>query len=155
VARAASGMATVGRRPPGHIAEGSGFFAGYGRRDRGRPRLADVMGVLQQCGRGGETRGEGFICDPRPGRGATRIRAARGTSTGPARRRYRDFGPSSLAGLLYVGFILVGINGVPDPYPFGDMPTVMFFPNIGIILAVAGCGAAFTAAIRSFHHRQD
>ena len=64
-------------------------------------------------------------------------------------------GLSSLAGLLYVGFILVGINGVPDPYPFGDITTVMFFPNIGIILAVAGCGAAFVAAIRSFHHRQD
>ena len=64
-------------------------------------------------------------------------------------------GLSSLAGLLYVGFILVGINGAPDPYPFGDMTTVMFFPNIGIILAVAGCGAAFVAAIRSFHHRQD
>ena len=64
-------------------------------------------------------------------------------------------GLSSPAGLLYVGFILVGINGAPYPYPFGDVTTVMFFPNIGIILAVAGCGAAFVAAIRSFHHRQD
>ena len=64
-------------------------------------------------------------------------------------------GLSSLAGLLYAGFILVGINGVPGQDPFGDMATVMFFPNIGIILAVAGCGAAFVAAIRSFHHRQD
>ena len=62
---------------------------------------------------------------------------------------------SSLAGLLYVGFILAGINGVPEPGAFGDMTTVMFSPNIGIILAVAGCGAAFTAAIMSFHHRQD
>ncbi len=64
-------------------------------------------------------------------------------------------GLSSLAGLLYVGFILVGINGVPDLYPFGAMTTVTFLPNIGIILAVAGCGTAFVAAIRSFHHRQD
>ena len=64
-------------------------------------------------------------------------------------------GLSSLAGLLYVGFMLVGINGVPEPDPFGDITTVMFSPNIGIILAVAGCGAAFVAAIRSFHHRQD
>ena len=64
-------------------------------------------------------------------------------------------GLSSLAGLLYVGFILVGINGVPEPGAFGDMTTVTFSPNIGIILAVAGCGAAFIAAIRSFHHRQD
>ncbi len=64
-------------------------------------------------------------------------------------------GLSFLTGLLYVGFILVGINGVPEQDPFGDMTTVMFSPNIGIILAVAGCGAAFVAAIRSFHHRQD
>ena len=64
-------------------------------------------------------------------------------------------GLSSLAGLLYVGFILVGINGVPEPDPFGDMTTVMFSPNIGIILAVGGCGTAFVAAIRSFHHRHD
>jgi hypothetical protein len=62
---------------------------------------------------------------------------------------------SSLAGLLYVGFILVGIHGVPEQDPFGDMTTVTLSPNIGIILAVAGCGAAFVAAIRSFHHRQD
>jgi hypothetical protein len=64
-------------------------------------------------------------------------------------------GLSSLAGLLYAGFILAGINGVPEPDAFGDMTTVMYSPNIGIILAVAGCGAAFTAAIRSFHNRQD
>jgi hypothetical protein len=42
-----------------------------------------------------------------------------------------------------LGFILIGINGVPEPDPFGDMTTVTFTPNIGIILAVAGCGAAF------------
>ena len=64
-------------------------------------------------------------------------------------------GLSSLAGLLYVGFILVGINGVPEPGTFGDIATVTYSPNTGIILAVAGCGAAFVAAIRSFHHRQD
>jgi hypothetical protein len=64
-------------------------------------------------------------------------------------------GLSSLAGLGYVGFILAGINGVPEPDAFGDMTTVMYSPNIGIILAVAGCGAAFVAAIMSFHHRQD
>jgi hypothetical protein len=64
-------------------------------------------------------------------------------------------GLSSLAGLLYVVFILAGINGVPEPGTFGDMTTVTFSPNIGIILAVAGCGAAFVAAIRSFHNRQD
>jgi len=90
-ARAASGMATVGRRPPGHIAEGSRFLAGHGRRDRGRPRLRDAMGVLQRCGHGSETRGEGCICGPRPSCGGTWIRATRGTSTRPARRTYRDF----------------------------------------------------------------
>jgi hypothetical protein len=64
-------------------------------------------------------------------------------------------GLSSLAGLLYAGFILVGINGVPEPGAFGDVATMKFSPNIGIILAIAGCGAAFVAAIRSFHNRQD
>ena len=64
-------------------------------------------------------------------------------------------GLSSLAGLVYAGFILVGINGVPEQDPFGYMTTVKFAPNIGIILTVAGCGAAFIAAIMSFHHRQD
>ena len=63
-------------------------------------------------------------------------------------------GLSSLAGLLYAGFILIGINGVPEQDPFGDITTVKFAPAIGIILAAAGCGAAFVAAIRSFHHRQ-
>jgi hypothetical protein len=62
---------------------------------------------------------------------------------------------SSLAGLLYVGFILVGIHGVSEQDPFGDITTVTFSPNIGIILATAGCGAAFVAAIMSFHHRRD
>jgi hypothetical protein len=62
---------------------------------------------------------------------------------------------SSLAGLLYVGFILGGLGGVPEQDPFGDITTVTFAPNIGIILAAAGCGAAFIAAIMSFHHRQD
>ena len=64
-------------------------------------------------------------------------------------------GLSSLAGLLYVGFILVGINGMPEPGTFGDIATVTYSPSIGIILAAAGCGAAFVAAIRSFHNRQD
>jgi hypothetical protein len=64
-------------------------------------------------------------------------------------------GLSSLAGLVYAGFILIGMNGVPEQDPFGYMTTVKFAPNIGIILAVAGCGAAFLAAIMSFHHRQD
>jgi hypothetical protein len=64
-------------------------------------------------------------------------------------------GLSSLAGLLYAGFILVGINGMPEQDPLGYMTTVKFSPNIGIILAAAGCGAAFVAAIRSFHHRKD
>lgn len=64
-------------------------------------------------------------------------------------------GLSSLAGLLYAGFILAGLGGVPQQDPFGDITTVTFSPDIGVILAVAGCGAAFVAAIRSFHHRQD
>ena len=63
---------------------------------------------------------------------------------------------SSLAGLLYVGFILAGLGGVPEQDPFGDMTTVTFSPNIGIILAVAGCAvwpepavmAATTANVR-------
>jgi hypothetical protein len=77
---------------------------------------------------------------PRPGRRAAGI---------------ATLGLSSLAGLLYVVFILAGLGGVPQQDPFGDITTVTYSPNIGIILAVAGCGAAFIAAIRSFHHRQD
>lgn len=64
-------------------------------------------------------------------------------------------GLSSLAGLLYVGFILLGLHGVPEQDPLSDITTVMYSPSIGIILAVAGCGAAFIAAIMSLHHRQD
>jgi len=60
---------------------------------------------------------------------------------------------SSLAGLLYVGFILIGIHGVTETDLFGAVTTATFFPNIGIILAAAGCGAAFTAAILSLHDR--
>ena len=77
---------------------------------------------------------------PRPGRRAAGI---------------ATLGLSSLAGLLYVVFILAGINGVPQQDPFGDITTVTFTPNIGIILATAGCGVAFVAAIKSFHYRQD
>jgi hypothetical protein len=62
---------------------------------------------------------------------------------------------SSLAGLLYVIFILAGLHGVPGQDPFGEIATVRWAPNIGIILAAAGCAAAFLAAILSFHHRQD
>ena len=77
---------------------------------------------------------------PRPGRLAAGIAA---------------LGLSSVTGLLYVGFILAGINGVPQQDPFGYITTVAYSPNVGIILAVAGCGATFVAAIRSFHNRPD
>jgi hypothetical protein len=60
-----------------------------------------------------------------------------------------------VAGLLYVSFILAGITGVPVQDPFGDTTSLTFSPDIGIILAVAGCAAAYVAAIRSFHHHQD
>jgi hypothetical protein len=62
---------------------------------------------------------------------------------------------SSVAGLLYVIFIVAGLHGVPLPDQFGDIATVRWTPNIGIILAAAGCGAAFVAAIMSFHPHQD
>ena len=62
-------------------------------------------------------------------------------------------GLSSLAGLLYVIFIVAGLHGVSWQDPFGDIATVRWTPNIGIILAAAGCSAAFLAAILSFHHR--
>ena len=61
---------------------------------------------------------------------------------------------SAVAGLLYMRFILAGITGVPVRNPFGDATSLTFSPEIGIILAVAGCAAAYVAAIRSFHHRQ-
>lgn len=62
---------------------------------------------------------------------------------------------SSLAGLLYVIFIVAGLHGVPGQDAFGEVATVQWTPNIGIILAAAGCAAAFLAAILSFHHHQD
>jgi hypothetical protein len=108
VARAASGMAAVGTRPPGHITEGAGFFAGHGR------RTAVFLGLVVIA--------LGFTLRTAP--------LPRRLIAGIATLCF-----SSLAGLLYVGFI--------------------FYPNIGIILVVAGCGAAFVAAISSFHNRQD
>jgi len=62
---------------------------------------------------------------------------------------------SSLAGLLYVIFIVAGLHGVPVQDSFGDTATAMWTPDIGIIIAAAGCSAAFLAAILSFHHRPD
>jgi len=52
-------------------------------------------------------------------------------------------------------FILAGITGVPVQDAFGYTTSLKFSPGIGVILAVAGCAAAYVAAIRSFHHRQD
>ena len=62
---------------------------------------------------------------------------------------------SSLAGLLYVIFIVAGLHGVSGLDPSSEIASVRWAPNIGIILAAAGCSAAFLAAILSFHHRQD
>lgn len=62
---------------------------------------------------------------------------------------------SSLAGLLYIIFIVAGLHGVPGPDPSIEISTVRWAPNIGIILTAAGCSASFLAAILSFHHRQD
>lgn len=61
---------------------------------------------------------------------------------------------SAVAGLLYMRFILAGITGVPVQDLFGDATSLTFSPGIGVILAVAGCAAAYVAAIRSFHHLQ-
>jgi hypothetical protein len=46
---------------------------------------------------------------------------------------------------------VVGLHGVPGQDPFGEIATEGRAPNIGIILAAAGCSAAFLAAILSFH----
>jgi hypothetical protein len=62
-------------------------------------------------------------------------------------------GLSSLAGLTYVGLIVAGITGVLHQDQFGNTASLTFSPNIGIVLAAAGCAAAYTAAIMSFHHR--
>lgn len=62
---------------------------------------------------------------------------------------------SSLAGPLYVIFIVAGLHGVPGQDLLGDPVTVRWMPSIGIILAAGGCAAAFIAAILSFHPRQD
>jgi len=62
-------------------------------------------------------------------------------------------GLSSLAGLLYVGYIVAGVTGVPHQDQFGNTASLTFSPNIGIVLASAGCAAAYVAAIRSFHYQ--
>jgi hypothetical protein len=60
---------------------------------------------------------------------------------------------SALAGLTYVGFIVAGLTGALHQQQFGDTTSLTFSPNIGIVLAAAGCAAAYTAAIKSLHYR--
>lgn len=59
-----------------------------------------------------------------------------------------------MAGLVYGVFVIAGYTGVPQPGPFGDT-TVTFLPNSGLIFGIAGCGAAFVAAVRSFYQQRD
>jgi hypothetical protein len=62
---------------------------------------------------------------------------------------------SGLGVLGYAGFIALGIIGFPQQDSLGDSYTVTFSPDIGVLLAVAGCLAASFAAIRSLQHRES
>ena len=61
-------------------------------------------------------------------------------------------GLCALAILGYIGFIALGISGMPQQDALGDPFTVTFTPAIGIFLAIAGSAVAAIAAIRSFLH---
>lgn len=60
----------------------------------------------------------------------------------------------SLAVLGYVGYIGLGLTGMQQQDPYGDLVTVTYTPEIGIYLAVAGSAVAVVAGIRSFLHHQ-
>jgi len=49
---------------------------------------------------------------------------------------------SSLAGLLYVGFILVGIHGVPEQDPFGGVPAFGGLAGAVLVTAASPTSAA-------------
>jgi hypothetical protein len=61
---------------------------------------------------------------------------------------------SGLGALGYTAFIAVGIIGWPVQDSLGNSYTVTFSPNLGILLAVAGCVAASCAAVRALKHRE-
>jgi hypothetical protein len=56
---------------------------------------------------------------------------------------------AGLMGLGYVGFAAAGTVGVQEPDGLGSTTTVNFSPNIGLVLAILGCAAAFVGAIIS------
>ena len=58
----------------------------------------------------------------------------------------------ALAVFGYIGFIALGISGMPQQDALGGSFTVTFTPAIGIFLAIAGSAVAAIAAIRSFLH---
>ena len=61
-------------------------------------------------------------------------------------------GLCALAVLGYIGFIALGISGMPQQDAQGYSFTVTFTPAIGIFLAIVGSAVAAIAAIRSFLH---
>jgi hypothetical protein len=74
-----------------------------------------------------------------------------------ARSRTYAFGITllvlSVLGVLgYLGFTLVGAAGIQQSDGFGFSEKVTFSPNIGIILAIFGCVAVLTGAIRILRH---
>jgi hypothetical protein len=62
---------------------------------------------------------------------------------------------SGLGALGYTSFIALGILGLPQQDSLGDSYTVTFSPAIGVLLSVAGCVAAFYAAIRSLQDHES
>jgi hypothetical protein len=59
---------------------------------------------------------------------------------------------SALGALGYAITIVGGLIGTTEQDPFGFPVTVTFSPGIGILLALAGCAAAYVAAIRTLQH---
>jgi hypothetical protein len=59
---------------------------------------------------------------------------------------------SVLGALGYAITIVAGLAGTTEQDPFGFPVKVTASPGIGILLALAGCGAACVAGIRSLQH---
>jgi hypothetical protein len=62
---------------------------------------------------------------------------------------------SALASFAYSGFILIGQHGIPSEDDLGNPVTIVFHPNIGIVLMAAGSWVFFVAMIAAARARRS